>query len=67
MTDRRVKAVVVNKEKDFLVHKAEWPPLTWEMQRFLINLPIIICVMDILKLITPFIEVALFWGSLKEI
>lgn len=65
MTDRRVKAVVVNKEKDFLVHKAEWPPLTWEVQRFLINLPIIIYVMDILKLIT-FIEVSLFWGSLKE-
>lgn len=65
MTDRRVKAVVVNKENDFLVHKAEWPPLTWEVQRFLINLPIIIYVMDILKLIT-FIEVSLFWGSLKE-
>lgn len=65
MTDRRVKAVVVNKEKDFLVHKAEWPPQTWDVQRFLINLPIIICVMDILKLIT-FIEVSLFWGSLKE-
>lgn len=65
MTDHRVKAVVVNKEKDFLVHKAEWPPQTWDVQRFLINLPIIICVMDILKLIT-FIEVSLFWGSLKE-
>lgn len=61
MTDRRVKAVVVNKEKDFLVHKAEWPALTWEVHHFLINLLIIICVRDILKLIT-FIEV----GSLKE-
>lgn len=34
MTDLRVKAVVVNKEKDFLVHKAEWPPLTWEVQSY---------------------------------
>lgn len=34
MTDHRVKALVVNQEKDFLVHKAEWPALTWEVQRF---------------------------------
>lgn len=34
LTDHRVKALVVNQEKDFLVHKAEWPALTWEVQRF---------------------------------